>query len=52
MGCRAERVCRSVLFVTALKRLTEAGLAIEQRDGGGWRTDFGALRRVAGVQVG
>jgi len=40
------------VVVAALKRLTEAGLAIEQRDGGGWRTDFGALRRVAGVQVG
>ena len=40
------------VVVTALKRLTEAGLAIEQGDGGGWRTDFGALRRVAGVQVG
>jgi hypothetical protein len=26
-------------------------LAIETSDGGGWRTDFGALRRVAGVQV-
>lgn len=38
--------------VTGLKRLTEAGLAIEQRGGGGWRTDFGALRRAAGVQVG
>ncbi len=35
----------------ALKRLTEAGLAIEKSDGGGWRPDFGALRRVAGVQV-
>ena len=39
------------VVVTALKRLTEAGLAIEQGDGGGWRTDFGALRRAAGVQV-
>ncbi len=32
----------------ALKRLTEAGLALENIDGGSWRTDFGALRRVAG----
>jgi DNA-binding transcriptional ArsR family regulator len=40
------------VVVTALKRLTEAGLAIEQGDDGGWRADFGALRRVAGVQVG
>jgi DNA-binding transcriptional ArsR family regulator len=40
------------VVVSALKRLTEAGLAIEQGDGSGWRTDFGALRRVAGVQVG
>ncbi len=39
------------VVVTALKRLTEAGLAIEQSDGGGWRTNFGALRRVAGVPV-
>jgi DNA-binding transcriptional ArsR family regulator len=39
------------VVVTALKRLTEAGLVIEHGDGGGWRTDFGALRRVAGVQV-
>ncbi len=38
--------------VIALKRLTEAGLAIEKNDGGGWRKDFGTLRRVAGVQVG
>jgi hypothetical protein len=37
---------------SALKRLREAGLAIEQGDGGGWCTDFGALRRVAGAQVG
>lgn len=40
------------VVVTALKRLREAGLAIEQGDGGGWCTDFGALRRVAGAQVG
>ena len=39
------------VVVTALKRLTEAGLAIEQGDGSGWCTDFGALRRAAGVQV-
>jgi hypothetical protein len=38
--------------VMALKRLTEAGLAIEKSDGGGWRTDFGTLRHVAGVHVG
>jgi hypothetical protein len=37
------------VVVTALHRLTDAGLAIEQGDGGGWRTDFGAIRRVAGV---
>ena len=35
--------------VAALKRLTEAGVAIVQGDGGGWRTDFGAIRRGAGV---
>jgi DNA-binding transcriptional ArsR family regulator len=40
------------VVLTALKRLREAGLAIEQGDGGGWCTDFGALRRVAGAQVG
>jgi hypothetical protein len=38
--------------VMASKRLTAAGLAIEKSDGGGWRTDFGTLRRVAGVQAG
>jgi DNA-binding transcriptional ArsR family regulator len=36
----------------ALKRLTEAGLAIEKDDGDGWRTDFDSLRRVAGLQIG
>jgi hypothetical protein len=40
------------VVVAALKRLTDAGLAIEQGDGGGWRTDFDALRCVAGVQAG
>jgi DNA-binding transcriptional ArsR family regulator len=40
------------VVVMALKRLTEAGLAIEKSDGDGWRTDFGTLRRVAGVQAG
>lgn len=39
------------VVVMALKRLTESGLAIEKSDGGGWRTDFLALRRVADVQV-
>lgn len=38
--------------LSALKRLTEARLTIEGADGIGWRTDFGALRRVAGLQTG
>lgn len=36
----------------ALKRLTEARLTIEKEDGGGWRTDFEALRRAADPQAG
>ena len=53
----AQRVSRqSGLSVTAvlgaLKRLTEARLTIEKEGGGGWRTDFGALRRAADPQPG
>jgi hypothetical protein len=33
----------------ALKRLTDARLTIEEADGGGWRTDFEALCRAAGL---
>lgn len=47
----ATRLRRSVVL-TALTRLTEAGLAIEKNDGDGWRTDFGTLCRVAGLQTG
>jgi hypothetical protein len=39
------------VVLTALKSLTEAGLAIEKNDGHGWRTDFGTLCRVAGLQT-
>ena len=40
------------VVLTALTRVTEAGLAIEKNDGDGWRTDFGTLCRVAGLQTG
>ena len=36
----------------ALTRLTESRLTIESEDGGGWRTDFGALRRAADAEAG
>lgn len=36
----------------ALKRLTDARLTIEKDDGGGWRTDFAALRRAADTHAG
>jgi DNA-binding transcriptional ArsR family regulator len=40
------------VVLRALKRLTEAGLAIDKNDGDGWRADFGTLCRVAGPQTG
>src|SRR5215831_13540259 len=35
------------VVLDVLKRLTDAGLTIEKDGGGGWRTDFAALRRAA-----